>query len=824
MNSSDDKEDKSRKGLTSQQATEKRKQFGINALPEKEGRSALAIYFSQFKNPLIYIISAAAIISVLLGEYSDAIIIAIVILLDSILGFFQEHRAERAVAALRRMLKPTAKVIRNGKIVELTATEIVPDDIVATVDGDRIPADGELIEAVSLHINEAILTGESEPVPKNPGDVLYMGTTTLSGRGLMKVTATGMNTELGKIAESLSEMKEEETTLQRRLGSFGRSLTYIVIALSAFLMVVGLLSGVQFLQMVRMAVVLAIAAIPEGLPIAVTMILIIGMRATLRRKGLVKRLLAVESLGSVTVICTDKTGTLTEGIMQVVRTDFQSEKMATYVMALCNNLSDSLEVTIWNKVRTMGIDPQNLFDNSLRSYEVPFSSERKYMLTVNVIEGTEMALLKGAPEIVAGFCDLTPGEKEEIAKKIDEWATSGLKVLGLASKQSGNLRELKSFKWVGIVGIKDPIRPSVTDAVALCHKAGIKIKIVTGDYRGTAENVAASIGLDPQPNQILEGRQLETMSEQELAKIVEDIVLFCRVAPHHKLKIVTALQSHGEITAMIGDGVNDAPALKKANIGVSVGNATDVAKEEASLILLDNDFKTLVSSVEEGRVIFENIKKVVAYVLSNSFAEILAIFGAMILDWPIPLSVAQILWIHLICDGPSDIVLGFEKGEDGIMEEPPKSVNESILDSWAKILIILISIISAVFSLSLFWYFWKIEGNLTLGRTIVFTVLAVQELVYIFSYRSLRHSVFNSKIFFGNKLLFGTVALGFGEQLLALYLPFLNNVLGAVPLNLLDWALVLSIAFTMMIVVEVVKHVEIGRSKKNIPDASKFKA
>jgi Ca2+-transporting ATPase len=806
LHEADSGENLGRKGLRSSQVQELRKSFGLNRLPEKEGRSALTIYLSQFKNPLIYVITAAAIISVILRDYNDALIITIVILLDSVVGFFQEHRAEKAVVALRGLLKPTARVIRDGQLIEIDASEIVPGDVIAVNDGDRIAADGELIEAVNLNINEAILTGESEPVVKDVSDPVYMGTTALSGRGLVKVTSIGISTELGKIADSLSEMKEEPTPLQTRLEGFGRSLTYIVIVISAVILGIGTLSGIGFLEMVKVAVVLAIAAIPEGLPIAVTMILVIGMRAILRRRGLVKKLLAVETLGSVTVICTDKTGTLTEGIMQVVRTDFRHEKMAVHVMALCNNLADSLEVTLWNRAKVMGVDPQALSEKCKRTHEVPFSSERKYMLTVNVIEGAEVALLKGAPEIVLDFCSVSQKEKKEAIDEFTEWANSGLKVLALAYKKDGQRRELKGFEWLGLVGIEDPIRPSVKDAVALCHKAGIKVKVVTGDYRGTAQKVAAAIGLSVNSNQILEGKELETMSEPDLAKIVGDVVLFCRVAPHHKLKIVNALQKRGEVTAMIGDGVNDAPALKKANIGVSVGNATDVAKETASLILLDNNFKTLVDTVEEGRIVFDNIKKVVAYVLSNSFAEIFTIFGAMILGWPAPLTVPQILWIHLICDGPSDIVLGFERGEVGIMNEKPKSMKESILDKWAKTLILAISLISATCSLVLFWSFWQIYHDIDSGRTIVFTVLAVQELIYIFAYRSLRHSLAKSGNFFANKWLFGTVGLGFAQQLLALYIPALNNILGVVPLHLNDWILVFIVGFGILLIVETVKY------------------
>lgn len=792
-------------GLTGSQVLERRERFGANVLQEKRGRTPLRIYFEQFKSPLIYVVLAAGVISFVLGEYTDVYVILGVVVLDSVVGFFQEYKAEKAVAALKKLLKPTATVIRDGKKTEIDVAEVVPDDLVVLVNGDHIPADGELLEVVHLSVNEAILTGESEPVAKEEGNSVYMGTTLFSGRGLMKVTSIGMSTELGKIAESLAEVEDEATPLQVRIRSFSSFLTYMVIALSVFILVVGLLSGIGFLEMLEISIVLAIAAIPEGLIIAVTMILALGMRSILRRKGLVKRLLTVETLGSVTVICTDKTGTLTEGNMRVVRTDFRSKEMANQVMALCNNLGDPLEAALWNYVKASGANPEDLSNKYERVYEVPFSSEKKYMLTVNLIEGVELGLLKGAPEVVQEFCSLTHEEKTEIMARLEDWANSGLRLLALAYKDKDYPNKLSDFTWIGLVGIEDPVRPSVKDAIDLCRKAGIKVKIITGDYRGTAEKVATTLGLLVGPNQVLDGKQLEAMSESQLTEVVEDTVIFCRVAPHQKLKIVSALQSNNEIVAMIGDGVNDAPALKKSNIGVSVGNATDVAQETASLILLDNNFETLVNTVEEGRIIFENIKKVVAYVLSDSFAEIFTIFGAMVLGWPAPLSVVQILWIHLICDGPSDITLGFER-EEGLMNDPPKRQNESILDKRGKILIPAISLTSAAVALLLFWYFWRIDGDLVSGRTIVFTVLAIQDLIYVFSYRSLNSSVFHSKNFFANKPLFVAVALGFAQQIAAIYVPLLNQVLEVTPLHLNDWAIIFSVSLSTMLLIEIVKH------------------
>ena len=606
----------------------------------------------------------------------------------------------------------------------------------------------------------------------------------------------------------MGEYGIEITPLQVRLQNFGKTLTYFVIIICIVIFSTGVLLTFNFVDMIRISVILAIAAIPEGLIIAVTMILAIGMHRILQRKGLVRKLLAVETLGSVTTICTDKTGTLTEGTMQVVRTDFRSEKMAIFIMALCNNLEDSLEVQLWKHIEIMKMDPQELSNKCRRVDEIPFSSENKYMMTTNIINGTEVGLVKGAPDIVMGFCKLNPDEKQKLIIQFEEWASMGLKLLGLAYKQEGILRNVRGYTWVGLIGIEDPVRPSAKDAIILCRRAGIKVKIITGDYQKTAIKVAANLGLVVGSDRILEGSEIETMNESELMEVVDDIVIFCRVTPHHKLRIVTALQNCGEQIAMIGDGVNDAPALKKANIGVSVGGATDVAQETASLILLDNNFKTLVDSVEEGRVIFDNIKKVVAFVLSNSFAEITIIFVAFILGWPVPLTIAQILWIHLICDGPSDIALGFEPGEKGIMDEPPRSIKENILDNKGKLLIIAISSISAIFCLLLFSYFNNIVENEKLARTLVFTILAIQSLIYIFSFRSLRRSIFKSGNFFSNKPLIFSVVLGIGQVFVALYIPFFNDILDVVPLDFTSWVIVLSVSFCMVAIVEIVKFID----------------
>jgi len=749
-------------GLTEAEASERRKTYGFNKLPDEKRRTRLEIYFSQFKNPLIYIICAAGAIALVIGEINDAIIIGAVIFLDSVIGYFQEYKADEAVNALKNLIKERATVFRDGVRRDLDAKELVPGDIVVINDGDKIPADGKVLESVFLTVNEAILTGESEPIPKKEDDRAFMGTMAYSGRGMMEVTSIGANTELGKIAGSIAAMEEEQTPLQMRLEKFAKFLTYLVIAITVAIFTVGVLYGFPVLEMITVSIVLAVAAIPEGLIIAVTLVLVLGMRGILRRQGLVKKLLAVETLGSVTTICTDKTGTLTEGVMKVVRFEFKDKEKAARVLALCNNQADGLEAALWNHVKTLGYNPEELNKTHTRIYEVPFNSEKKYMLTVNEIGGVETVLIKGAPEILMDFCDISADDRTAVENEVSEWAEEGLKPLAVIYRESGSPKNLGDFEWIGLIGIQDPVRSSVKNAIDLCRRAGIDVKVITGDYRGTAEKVANAIGLSTGPGQVVEGKVLDEMSEQELAERIKEVTVFFRVVPSQKLKIVGALQAKGEVVAMIGDGVNDAPALKKANIGVSVGGATDVAKETASLILLDNNFGTLVNTVEEGRIIFENIKKLVAYVLSNSFSEITLIFGAMLLGLPAPLTVAQILWIHLICDGPSDIVLGFER-ETGLMNNPPKRLNEDIVDRRGKLFIPAISVSSGFVCLWLFRNTILGHGEVAMAQSIIFTALGTMELIYIFSFRSFHKSVLMKGSFLSNRWLFASVAFGFAQ-------------------------------------------------------------
>lgn len=818
-------------GLSEQEVPRLKERYGENALSLGKPVSPWSILIGQFKSPLIYVILSAAVVSLIMGELKDFAIIMAVVVFDVILGFVQEFQASKTYESLKGLVKPTAFVIRDGVRKEIDIRDIVPGDIVILNAGDKIPADGEVVETVRLTVSEAILTGESEGVRKKHGDNAFMGTTVLVGHGVLRVTGTGARTELGKIASSLTDTPEAKTPLQQRLEEFSGQLTKIVIALTVGLFAVGVIGGRQPLDMVRVAIILAIAAIPEGLLIAVTVILVLGMKKVLKRRGLVKRMLAVETLGSVTVICTDKTGTLTEGVMKVTATDFADAEMAAKILALNNNLEDSLEQSLWDFAAAQsGVRSEDMTRLNPRLAEEPFSSDTKHMKTLNRLDGATMLLLKGAPEAVLKQCQLPDDERERISRAADDWAAKGLKLIGLACAdatvtaaqeaelEAGDLTLEQfedgagvSYRWVGLVGIEDPVRASVAEAVRTCAKAGIHVKMITGDHRLTALKVAREIGLDQFGTGIIEGSEIDQMDDAALEQRVHDAIVFSRISPHQKLRIVAALQAKGEVVAMLGDGVNDAPALKKSDIGVVVGTATEVAKETADLVLLDSNFATIVSAIEEGRVVFQNIKKVVSYTLSNSFAEILLVFTAMMLGMPAPIAVAQILWVHLICDGPVDIVLGFEPKEQGIMEEAPRPASEPILGRMGMALIVGISTSAALGILFMFNHYWHTHGNIALAQTVAFETLAIISLVYVFAYRSMRRSIFSSGSLMSNKPLVVSVIAGFVISFLPQWIPAIGNALGVVRLGTVEWLEVFGISFGLLVMVEVVKFISLKR-------------
>ncbi|MEK7557955.1 MAG: HAD-IC family P-type ATPase [Patescibacteria group bacterium] len=796
-------------GLNESEVRKLKEKFGENSLPIKEQLSVWAIFFSQFKSPLIYILFFVGLISLFFKEYIDASLIALVGLFNALLGFFQEYNSQKVLVALKNIIKPKALVIRNGHKIQIEAKDLVPGDLVVIGSGDKIPADGELIEGQNLLVNEAILTGEDEAVAKKPIDNanLFMGTIIIWGNGIMKINKIGQETEIGKIGSSISEVKENKTPIQVALDKFAKNLLFIVFTICLIIFITGIFHQENFWTILRTSIVLSTAAIPEGLPIAITIILTLGMKRVLAKKGLVRKLLSIETLGSTSVICVDKTGTLTEGIMKVVKSDFFDNNKAFLALTLVNNQRMNLEIALWDYVKKQNkINPQEIFNSYPRIHEESFDSEKKYALSINKINSKDTAFILGAPEIVLSFCNLSAQESANTLKKIDNWASKGWRILGVASKENGELKEKKDYTWLGLVGIEDPLRYGAKEAIEQAIQAGIKIKIITGDHSKTAEKVAKNLGFKIGPNNILSGNELDMISSQELKSRINDIILFSRVLPHQKLKIVTALQDKEEIVAMTGDGVNDAPALKKADIGVVMGSGTEVAKEVGDLILLDNNFKTILTAVEEGRLIFSNIRKVISYVLSNSFVEIFLIFGAILLNLPLPLTIVQILWIQLVCDGPPDIILGFEPKEKDLMKEKPRNhKKDGILTRSSMFLIIAVSLSIGLLTLFLFLYFYHKTNNLILAQTIVFATVASVDLIYIFSFKNLNKPLLKMDNFFSNKYLLWGVFYGFALIFIALYIPIFNKILGTVPLNLFHWLFILIITIISTVIIEIFK-------------------
>ncbi|MDD4901099.1 MAG: HAD-IC family P-type ATPase [Patescibacteria group bacterium] len=802
--------------LSSKEAAKRQADFGKNVLPAEKTVPAIRIFLLQFANPLVYILGLAGLVSLFLQKYVDIALIFSVVIINAFMGFFQENKTQKTLTALKKLVKPKAKVLRDNVRQEIEAFELVPGDVVYLGAGDRVPADGKILEAVTFFANEAVLTGESEAVGKQEADAVFMGTIAISGRAVMRVEKIGSLTKIGEIALTLKETEQPETTLQIRLKQMTRTIIKVSIFLALLVFFFGFLTGRDFLQMAELSAVLLVAIIPEALLIVITLVLVLAMRDSLKKKALIRKISAIETLGSVTTICADKTGTLTEGIMKITKADLTDQENCFLTMCLCNDVNDTVEIALWEYLATFkDADQQRVFDQHKRVFEIPFSSEHKFMAAANILPSEPEKLflsVKGAPEVVLSMCELNSDKKKAIMAKIDEWADDGLKVLALAFKKIPadklkNIRvgDISGLQWGGIVGLCDPPRKEVKQALQDAQRGGLKVKVITGDYRLTAERIMERLDMKIKPNQALEGLELENLSDEELKKRVNNIMLFARVTPQQKLRVVKALQELGEIVAMTGDGVNDAPALKKSNIGIVVGDASEVAKETADLILLDNNFNTIISAVEGGRLVFENIKKIILFILSNSFAEVVAILGALLLGWPFPLTVVQILWLHILCDGPEDFILGFEPKEKETMLEGPKRMSDPILDRLGIFVVVAVSSLSGILSLGFFWYFGIYRGNLALGQTMAFMSLAFSSVIYIFSCRTLRKPFWKYENFWSNKWLFAVVGGSLFLAVIITYFPPTQRLLNLVPLNLFQWSLLSAKALLLVAIIEAAK-------------------
>ncbi|TSC53854.1 MAG: Ca2+-transporting ATPase [Microgenomates group bacterium LiPW_16] len=815
-------QDKLLTGLTSQEARERLGKFGLNILPEKPPPSSFLIFLDQFKSPLVYVLLAAALVTAILGHFPDTAIILWAVFLNTVFGFYQEQKAKKALYALSKILTPRAKVIRDGEKKIIDARELVPGDLVVLEFGDKIPADGVFVKIVDLAVNEAVLTGESQPVFKKVKDHGFMGTIVASGRAELLVTKTGVSTEMGKIAEIIGE-KEEKTPLERRLAALARTLAGFVGIAALLVFVSGIIVGKSIVEMFTTAVALAVAAIPEGLVISLTVILAIGMQRILKRKALVRKLACAETLGSVTVICADKTGTLTEGKMRVVKSEFiPGVKLGIEAAAVCNNLSDPLEYAMWEWVRSKGEDPQKIVEDNPRINEVPFSVKHRFIATLHEKE----IFVSGAPEILLSSSKIEEKERKIWEKKFESFAKEGLRLVGFAVVKNGELEkefrqlkltkalgDLSNLSFLGILGFEDPVRPEVADTLRECQKAGIAVKVITGDFLATGVSVLAKLGIKVSKDEVIEGEELAKIGKDELGKRIGKLILFARTDPFQKLKIIETLKEKGEIVAMTGDGVNDAPALAKADIGIVVSQASEVARETADMVLLDSNFATIVAAIEEGRGIFENLKKVILYLLSDAFSELLVIFGALIMNFPLPLTAGQILWINLVADGFPDLALTVDPKRKGLMGEPPVNPKENLLNPQVKALIALVSLFAGASTLLIFFLFFKQTGDLILSRSLAFALLGTNSLFYVFSCRSLRKPVWQTDIF-ANPWLILAVGAGFLLLASAFYLPPLVFLLGITPLGFFEWGIVVAIGFATVLIIEITKFLFMLKSKR----------
>lgn len=802
------------KGLSASEARSLFAKFGPNKLPEKPPPSSLEVFLEQLKSPLVYILIFAAVVTALLREYSDTIIITVAILINTILGFLQEKKASNALEALKQLIHPTAHVIREGKTVEINVEELVPGDIVILNQGDKVPADGLIIDSSRLFVMEAILTGESAPIPKEKAAEVFMGTVVTAGRGFMKVVKTGGTTAIGKIALSVQEA-DEDTPMKKQLTAFSKELTILTLTLTGIVFVVGLFRGFSLVEIFLTAVSLAVSAIPEGLLVALTVVLAIGMQRILKRKGLVRHLVSAETLGGVTTICSDKTGTLTEGKMKVVQV-LGNENDIVLQSIVANDMDDAVVIAAMEYATPQaGGQAQDLIKKYARLDSIPFSSKERFFACLNEYNSKKnMLFVNGAPEFLLEWSDLKKAEKEKITKEIAELTEKGMRIIGMARREMpASYKQIKDadvkrdLTWIGAIAFFDPVRAGVKEALEKTNRAGIKLIVITGDYAQTAVYAMKNLGLDIDHSEIVLGDELEKMSEAELEKrlAANSIKLFARTAPDQKLKIVGALKKNGEVVAMMGDGVNDAPALAKSDIGVVVAEGTDVAKESADLILLDSSFETIVHAIEEGRSIFDNIRKIILYLMSDAFSAIITVILTIILGLPLPVTAAQILWINLVSDGFPNLALTVDPKRPNIMEETPRDPREKLVASWMRVLIAIVSTFGGVSALLLFWYTLN-NYDLKVAQSVAFAALGINSLVYVFSMRTLT-SPFWKESFFDNKWLLLAVAGGSFIFVLPYIFSPLTRFFDIVPLHIDQWLEILAIGLGTFILIELSKVV-----------------
>ncbi|HHX73576.1 MAG TPA: calcium-translocating P-type ATPase, PMCA-type [Firmicutes bacterium] len=856
-------------GLTDEEAHKRLEQYGANKLKGKPKKSLVALFFAQLQDMLIYVLLGATVITIVIQEYIDALIILLVVILNAVIGVVQEHKAEKAIEALQKMTTPRALVRRNGEVKEISSEEVVPGDIVILDAGRFVPADLRLIESVNLQVEESALTGESVPADKNAAEILrdpntpmgdrvnmaFMSTLTTYGRGEGVAVATGMNTEVGKIAQILDDDHEEMTPLQKRLEELGKVLGFIAIGICAAIFVIALLQKRDLFDMFLTAISLAVAAIPEGLAAIVAIVLALGVTKMSKINAIVKKLPAVETLGSVNIICSDKTGTLTQNKMTVVKsytyrqpaevpqagTGFQATgdlEDLIKTLVLCSDATyengaatgDPTEIALVVLGERYHLSKAQLTRKYKRVGEKPFDSGRKLMSTLTEWEGGYRVHTKGALDniirlsrsvLVNGkVVPLTDELKSHYLQIAEEMSSEALRVLGAAYKDTATVIDPAEMEQdltlIGLVGMIDPPRPEVKDSIGKAKLAGITPVMITGDHRNTAVAIARELGIAVSREQSMTGAEIDELSDEEFSQRIKDYRVFARVSPEHKVKIVRAYKAHGNIVSMTGDGVNDAPSLKYADIGVAMGiSGTDVAKGASDMILTDDNFTTIVRAIEEGRNIYNNIKKAVIFLLSCNLGEVFTILFSILFFWPVPLLPTQILWINLITDSLPAIALGVDTGDKDVMSKKPRDPQESFFAQGAGLRAVIGGTLIGILTLLAFCFGIAEHGYsigaadipahvLTYARTMAFVVLAASQLFYSLTVRNSSKSIVSIGIF-SNRYLIGAIVVGFLLQFGVISVPFLAAAFNVVNLSLRDWALVIVFSMLPLLVNEIIK-------------------